>query len=121
MRKWRIPGVLAALALALVSCGTPTSKQFKAIEEEVKSIEAQINEIGDCDELQMLNFGILGLRSDMDNYRTGTEMTGSEVMRLDEMIDRLEATWNGKWAALGCEQQLSPGGLDTAGEESLNP
>jgi len=106
------------MALAICSCGDSASKQFRAIEEEVKSIENKINEINDCDELQMMNFGILGLRSDMDNYRIDSEMTETEISQLDEMIDQLEATWNGKWALLDCEQKMNNGELDTSGEEA---
>ena len=109
--------VLLALALGLCSCGDQPSKQFKAMEEELRSIETKINEITDCDDLQMMNFGILGLRSDMDNYRQGSEMTEAEIEQLDGMIDQLEATWNGKWASLDCEQNMMEEELDTSGEE----
>lgn len=109
--------MLMVLSLHLCSCGDTVSKQYKTIEAEVKSIEGQINEITNCDDLQMMNFGILGLRSDMDNYRQGTEMAESEIGKLDEMIDQLEAAWNGKWAVLDCEQIMINEELDTSGEE----
>ena len=109
--------VLLALALGFCSCGDQPSKQFKAMEEELRSIETKINEITDCDDLQLMNFGILGLRSDMDNYRLESEMTEAEIEQLDGMIDQLEATWNGKWASLDCEQNMMEDELDTSGEE----
>ena len=109
--------VLLALALGFCSCGDQPSKQFKAMEEELRSIETKINEITDCDDLQLMNFGILGLRSDMDNYRMESEMTEAEIEQLDGMIDQLEATWNGKWASLDCEQNMMEDELDTSGEE----
>lgn len=108
---------LLALALGFCSCGEQPSKQFKAMEEELNSIQAKINEITDCDELQMMNFGILGMRSDMDNYRLESEMTEVEIEQLDGMIDQLEASWNGKWASLDCEQNMMEDELDTSGEE----
>ena len=108
----------AVFALCLNSCNDAPSKQFKMIDDEVKTIGAKINEITSCDELQMMNFGILGLRSDMDNYRQGTEMSETEISKLDEMIDQLEATWNGKWSVLDCEQQMTNDELDTSGEEA---
>lgn len=116
MKKASIIAVLA-LVLGFCSCGDQPSKQFKAMEEEMKTFETKINEITDCDELQLMNFGILGLRSDMDNYRQESEMTESEIEQLDGMIDQLEAARNGKWAALGCEQNMMEDELDTSGEE----
>ena len=110
--------MLAFLMLCLGSCNDTVSKQFKTMEEEISSIETKINDITDCDELQMMNFAILGLRSDMDNYRQESVMTDAEIGKLDDMIDKLEATWNGKWASLGCEGSLGEGEFDTSGEEA---
>ena len=118
MRRIAILAILAALFL-FSACDDNVSKQFKVMEEEISSIENQINDITDCDELQMMNIAILGLRSDMDNYRQNpdSEMNDSEIGQLDDMIDKLEATWNGKWASLNCEEGLSNDVLDTSGEE----
>lgn len=110
--------MLAAMMLCFIACQNSVSKQYKAMEEEISTIETKINEITDCDELQMMNFAILGLRSDMDNYRQESEMTDIEIGKLDDMIDKLEATWNGKWNALGCEGNLIEGEFDTSGEEA---
>ena len=109
--------LMLALMISFDSCGEQHSKQYKAMEEELKSIEAKINEITDCDELQMMNFGILGLRSDVDNYRQDSEMSETEIEQLDGMIDQLVASWNGKWAVLDCEQNINEEELDTSGEE----
>ena len=118
MRRIAIFAMLAAL-ICFIACEDTVSKQFKAMEEDISSIENQINDITDCDELQMLNIAILGLRSDMDNYRQDpeSEMTDTEIGQLDDMIDKLEATWNGKWASLNCEEGISDDVLDTSGEE----
>ena len=118
MKRVTVIAMLAALTLCLWSCENPVSKQYKAMEEEISSIETQINEITDCDELQMMNFAILGLRSDMDNYRQNGEMTDVEIGKLDDMIDKLEAAWNGKWTSLNCEGSLIEGEFDTSGEEA---
>ena len=118
MKRISILAMLAALTLCLWSCENPESKQYKAMEEEVSAIETKINDITDCDELQMMNFAILGLRSDMDNYRQESVMTDAEIGKLDDMIDKLEATWNGKWVSLGCEGSLIEGEFDTSGEEA---
>jgi hypothetical protein len=117
MKRLSIIALLTALMFCLGSCGEKNSKQFKAMEEEILSIENQINTIADCDELQMLNFGILGLRSDLDNLIQSAEIPDTEISQLDEMLTGLEATWNGKWSTLECDQTLNDGQMDTSGEE----
>ena len=117
MKRLSIIALLTALMFCLGSCGEKNSKQFKAMEEEILSIENQINTIADCDELQMLNFGILGLRSDLDNLIQSAEIPDTEISQLDEMLTDLEATWNGKWSTLECDQTLNDGQMDTSGEE----
>ena len=117
MKRVLILMAMAVWALGMTSCGNQPSKEFKAMEEEVTSIEAKICEMTDCDELQMLNFAILGLRSDMDNYRQNSAMSEQEIELLDGKLDELMATWNGKWAALDCEQDMTDDELDTSGEE----
>ena len=117
MKRVSILMAMAVWALGMASCGNQPSKEFKAMEEEVASIEAKICEMTDCDELQMLNFAILGLRSDMDNYRQNSAMSEQEIELLDGKLDELMATWNGKWAALDCEQDMTDDELDTSGEE----
>jgi hypothetical protein len=117
MKRLSIIALLTALMFFLGSCGEKNSKQFKAMEEEILSIENQINTVSDCDELQMLNFGILGLRSDLDNLIQSAEIPDTEISQLDEMLTGLEATWNGKWSTLECDQTLNDGQMDTSGEE----
>ena len=117
MKRVSILMAMAVWALGMASCGNQPSKEFKAMEEEVSSIETKICEMTDCDELQMLNFAILGLRSDMDNYRQNSAMSEQEIELLHGKLDELMATWNGKWAALDCEQDMTDDELDTSGEE----
>ena len=117
MNRLSIIAMLMAFTFCICSCGNRTSKEFKAMEEEVVSIENQINTTTDCDDLQMLNFSILGLRSDLDNLIRAEGIPDEEIMQLDEMLTRLEATWNGKWSALDCDQIISDDEMDTSGEE----
>ncbi len=89
------------------------------MEEEVKSLEEEISGIKDCDELQILNFAIMGLRSDLENLQQAAEIPDTELSQLNDMVDGLEASWNGKWAVLDCESVLgTEDELDTSGEES---
>jgi len=117
MKRLSIMALLTALLFCFGSCGEEHSKQFKAMNEEILSIENQINTISDCDELQMLNFAILGLRSDLDNLIQSAEIPDAEITQLDESLTGLEVTWNGKWATLECEQTLIEDPMDTSGEE----
>ena len=119
MKRLSIIALLTAVMFCFGSCGEKQSKQFKAMEEEILSIENQINTISDCDELQMLNFGILGLRSDLDNLIQSAEIPDAEISQLDEMLTGLEATWNGKWSTLECDQTLNEDQMDTSGEEDV--
>ena len=116
MKRLSIIVILTAFVLGLCSCSEQPSRQFKAVEEEVKSIEEKISGIDDCDDLQMLNFAIMGLRSDLENLEQGGEIPETELSQLNDMVDGLEATWNGKWAALDCEETMGDDELDTSGE-----
>ena len=117
MKRLSIIMALTALTLCFFSCGNHVSKQFKDMEQEVLTIENEINATSDCDDLQMLNFGILGLRSDLDNLMQSAAIPDGEISQLDEMLTRLEATWNGKWSTLECDKNLSDDEMDTSGEE----
>ena len=117
MNKLSIIAMLTALLLGFCSCGHQASKQFKAMEGEVSSIENQMNELTNCDDLQMLNFSILGLRSDLDNLIQTAAIPDAEITKIDEMLTNLEAAWSGKWAALECDQVVDDGEMDTSGEE----
>ena len=117
MNELSIIAMLAALLLGFCSCGHQASKQFKAMEGEVSSIENQMNELTNCDDLQMLNFSILGLRSDLDNLIQTAAIPDAEITKIDEMLTNLEAAWSGKWAAIECDQVVDDGEMDTSGEE----
>lgn len=111
--------VLAVLMLCFSYCGTKTSKQFKALSEEASSIGSQIDTTTNCDDLQMINFSILGLRSDLDNLIQSSEIPEDEINQLEEIVTGIEASWSGKWAALECEQIMNDDAMDTSGEEDI--
>ena len=117
MNRLSILAMLAALMLCFSACQDPVSKQFKAMEEEIAKVENKINTAEDCDDIQMSNFGIMGLRSDLENLIQDAVIPDEEIAKLDEMLTQLEATWNGKNAAFECDQNLSDDEMDTSGEE----
>ena len=54
---------------------------------------------------------------DLDNFKQEVSISDFELSRLGDMLDQLTAKWNGKWAALDCEQSIIEDELDTSGEE----
>ena len=109
--------LILTLALGLCSCNNGPSKAYQILEEESMAIEEKIGETTNCDDLQMLHFGILGLRSDYDNLKLIDEVKESEIEKMKEILDQLESTWEKRWNSLGCEQPASDDDLDTSGEE----
>lgn len=116
MKRLSIIGILTAFSLCLGSCGDQVSKEFKAIEQEAHSIEKQIAETNDCDDLQMMHIAILGLRSDVDNIILDETISETETEQLQTIVDELEAFCNGKRASIDCDQIYSDGELDTSGD-----
>lgn len=110
--------VLTFSLLGFCSCGDGHSKEYHAMQQDVNDLQLKIQETGDCDELQMLSFSILGLRSDMDNLQQATEVTEAEISELADLVDGLDAAWRGKVTALGCNQfEAGEEEYDTSGEE----
>ena len=84
MKRVSILMAMAVWALGMASCGNQPSKEFKAMEEEVSSIETKICEMTDCDELQMLKF----------NYKP-------------RYFDPEQQEWEEKKAAAGLDSKLT--------------
>lgn len=118
MDRNTIFAMLAGLMLCFGACTDNESKQYKAINEEITTIETKVNEITDCDELKMMYLAILGLQTDMENNKGESEMSEAEIGKLNDRIDQLEAVWNGRCATLGCEGNLIENEFDTSGEEA---
>ena len=117
MNKFSLIALFSVLMFCLGSCGPQTSKQFKELSEEASSIGTQIDTTTDCDDMQMLNFGILGLRSDLDNLIQSSVIPDDEINQLETIVTELEAAWNGKWSSIECDQIIADDALDTSGEE----
>ena len=118
MNKLTLAAIMLFLALGLYSCDDQNSKQFNTFQKEIEAANQKINEVEDCDELQMLNIAILGMRSDLDNMMQAAELPDTELDQLNELMDGLEASWYGKWASLNCEQVMGDDELDTSGDGS---
>ena len=120
MKRLSIIAMLAALMLCIGSCGNNNvqqSKQYKAMEEEIQLVENEIMATTICDDLSALEIGIMGLRSDLDNLMQSAEISDAEINQLEERLTQLEATLNGRRAALECDQMVSDQEMDTSGEE----
>lgn len=109
--------LLTALLLVLYSCGEQPSKAVQALEKDIKGLEAKIQETNDCDELQLLTFSILGLSTDLEQIQQAENLTEDKVLSLNDAINQLEASLNGKYAALDCNQNVDEGEIETFGED----
>ena len=114
--------VLTFALLMFYSCGKRHSKAYQALMHEVSDVEKIIQETEDCDELQMLNFSILGLHSDLENLQQDEAVSEDEVSELTDKVDAIEAAWAGKMGSLGCNQQdMDYDELDASGEDDSYP
>ena len=109
--------LILSLAFGICACNNGPSKPYQMLEEKAQAIEAKIGETTNCDDLQMLHFGILGLHSDFDNLKLIVDVKESEIEQMRKILDQLDATWENRWNALDCEQPDSDDDLDTSGEE----
>lgn len=110
--------VLTISLLGFCSCGNSRSKEYRKMQQSVSDLQLKIQETEDCDELQMLSFSILGLRSDLDNLQQESTVTEAEISELGDLVDGLDAAWRGKVTALECNQfDGNEEEYDTSGEE----
>ena len=104
--------------LAFCSCGNKHSKEYRTMQQDVVGLQLKIQDVDDCDELQMLSFSIVGLRSDLDNLQQQSEVTEAEISELGDLVDGLDAAWRGKVSSLDCNQyEAGAEEYDTSGEE----
>jgi len=109
--------LLTILFLALYSCGDQPSKAVQALEKDIKNIETQIQETNDCDDLQLLTFSILGLRTDLEKLLQDETITEGVALTLTETINQLDASLTGKYVALDCTQAaVDESEIDVFGE-----
>jgi hypothetical protein len=99
------------------SCGEQPSQAVQAMEKNLKDIETKIQETNGCDELQLLTFSVLGLRTDLEKLQQDETVKEADIIRLTDAIDRLDASLTGKYAALDCNQAFNEEEIDTFGDE----
>ncbi|MBR5911507.1 MAG: hypothetical protein IKZ55_05950 [Bacteroidales bacterium] len=119
MKRLLICMVITSMISVLCSCSTSHTKAFRTMQQEMTDLEKTINATEDCDDLQMLSFSILGLRSDLTNLvQDDASLKESEADELMQMIERTEQLWMGRRQTLGCSQtEIEGDELDTSGEE----
>jgi septation ring formation regulator EzrA len=98
------------------SCGEQSSQAVQALEKEIKNVETQIQETNDCDDLQLITFSILGLRTDLEKLQQDETVKESEILELTNTIDQLDASLTGKYVALDCNQAIDDE-IETFGED----
>ncbi len=109
--------LLIALFLGFYSCGEQRSKALQTLQKDIENVETQIQETNDCDELQLLTFAVLGLRTDLEKLQQDENVKESEVIEMTNAIDQLDASLTGKYVALDCNQAGSEEGeIDVFGE-----
>lgn len=108
--------LLTTLLLVFYSCGDQSSKAVQTMEKEIKDVETQIQETNDCDDLQLITFSILGLRTDLEKLQEDESVKDAEILELSNTIDQLDASLTGKYAALDCNQN-SDDEIDTSNED----
>lgn len=108
---------LTALLLMFYSCGEQPSQAVQAMEKSLKDIETKIQETNGCDELQLLTFSVLGLRTDLEKLQQDETVKEADIIRLTDAIDRLDASLTGKYVALDCNQAFNEEEIDTFGDE----
>lgn len=108
---------LTVLLLGICSCGEQSSKAVQALQKDIEGVEAKIQETDNCDDLQLLTFSILGLRTDLEKIQQTEELTESELLSLTDAIDQLDASLTGKYVALDCNQNAADGEIETFGED----
>ena len=108
--------LLTALLFVFYSCGEQPSKAAQTLEKEIKNVEKQIQETNDCDDLQLITFSILGLRTDLEKLQQDETVKESEILELTNTIDQLDASLTGKYVALDCNQAIDDE-IETFGED----
>lgn len=109
--------LFVSMFFAMDSCAERHSGKFLQMESDIQSFQQQLADTDDCDELQMLYFGILGLRTDLSMPEEEGGLTDSEFEVISNEISELEVMLNTKTQQLECYKEANSDDLDTSEEE----
>ena len=110
--------VVAASLFLCSACEEKHSEKYSEMLTDIQSVEQQISETNDCDELQLVYFGILGLRSDLSIPEEEGGLAETEFEEISNMINDLEVMHKTKTMQLDCFNTDSINDmLDTMEEE----
>ena len=118
MKKIRVFLSIIIIASVLYSCGDGHSKKYTAMDKSLISLENQIRVTDSCDDLQMLNFGILGLKTDFEKLQREGGLSESETYELAGRLLDLDRIWSEKLASIDCNQMDDVDGLNTSDDDS---
>lgn len=107
MKKTILFALVTAFLSTLCACRNGHSKVYVNLEKETTLIESKILETDNCDDLQMLSFSILGLRSDLENATLESQVSEAETTELTQSADRLQKLWENKWNDLDCDAEIN--------------
>lgn len=118
MRKLASLVLFAAMLVGFLACGDEHSKAFQTLEKDINKLEQSIIETDNCDDLMLFSFGILGLKSDVENLQGNETVKEGEIETLNGLVERIEAMWNEKMVSLNCQEPTDEDSeLDTSGED----
>lgn len=118
MRKLASLVLFAAMLVGFLACGDEHSKSFQTLEKDINKLEQSIIETDNCDDLMLFSFGILGLKSDVENLQGNETVKEGEIETLNGLVERIEIMWNEKMVSLNCQEPTDEDSeLDTSGED----
>lgn len=94
--------VVAATLFLCSACNEKHSEKYTEMQTDIQAVEQQISETSDCDELQLVYFGILGLRSDLTLPEEEGGLAETEFEEISNRINDLEVMLKTKTQQLDC-------------------
>ena len=102
IRKIFSLALMAVVLFSFSACGENHSEKYTEMETDIQAVEQQLSETSDCDELQLIYFSILGLRSDLTLPEEEGGLPEAEFEVISNKINDLEVMYNTKTMQLDC-------------------
>lgn len=118
MKKIRFFSSIIIIASVMYSCSDGHSRKYTAMDKSLISLVKQIQVTDSCDDLQMLNFGILGLKTDFEKLQQEGSLSESETYELAGRLLELDKVWSEKLTSIDCDQMDDVDGLNTSDDDS---